>query len=385
MRKYGFGWLDAAKVVLVILLATALARERDTQALSRLTNHLSDAQSMEDIGTGRPLAATLQSAAGNIMHRELDAGNEVASRVQLLHTGCVETESGQEWPVYGQQRILGVLRLTRMALSEAQRQLLCSMLESIAMAIERLSAAQAQQRYREESFQERTRSNLLRAISHDLRTPLSGIMGTSEMIRDMSVQDDPRRNLAQDIWRDADWLRSLVENILSLTRLEDGKLPIEKEPEAVEEIVGSALAQMERRAPDREIDAELPEELLLVPMDAKLIVQMLINLLDNAMRHTPPGKEIKVCVTKQGEKAVFSVLDRGEGIREEDMPHLFERFYTIRGKSADAARGVGLGLSICDAIARAHGGSITASNRDGGGAVFTFELPMEEEKNEQPA
>lgn len=379
----------------------ALARERDTQALYQLTNHLSDAQSMEAIGTaalgsigqtfgcdaallfltekGEAERSYLQYAAGNVIHRELDAGDEVASRVQLLHTGCVETKSGQEWPLYGQQRILGVLRLPRMALSDAQRQLLCSMLESIAMAMERLSAAQAQQRYREESFQERTRSNLLRAISHDLRTPLSGIMGTSEMIRDLSAQDDPRRRLAQDIWRDADWLRALVENILSLTRLEDGRLQIEKQPEAVEEIVGSALAQMERRAPDREIDAELPEELLLVPMDAKLIVQMLVNLLDNAVRHTPPGKEIKVCVEKRDAMAVFSVLDRGEGIREEDMPHLFERFYTTRGKSADAARGVGLGLSICDAIARAHGGSIRAQSRDGGGAIFTFELPMEED------
>lgn len=91
-----------------------------------------------------------------------------------------------------------------------------------------------------------------------------------------------------------------------------------------------------------------------------------------------------MCVEKRDGKAVFSVLDRGEGIREEDMPHLFERFYTTRGKSADAARGIGLGLSICDAIARAHGGSITAQSRDGGGAVFTFELPMEEENNEQP-
>lgn len=380
----------------------AMEREQDTQALYRLTNHLSDAQSMEAIGSaalcsigqtfgcdaaflfltekGEAERSYLQYAAGSVMHRELGANDEVAKRVQLLQTGCVETAEGQEWPVYGQQRVLGVLRLPRVALTDAQRQLLRSMLESVSLAIGRLSAAQAQQRYREENFQERTRSNLLRAISHDLRTPLSGIMGTSEMIRDMSAQDDPRRNLAQDIWRDADWLRSLVENILSLTRLEDGKLHIEKEPEAVEEIVGSALAQMERRAPDREIDAELPEELMLVPMDAKLIVQMLINLLDNAMRHTPPGNEIKVCVTKQGGKAVFSVLDRGEGIREEDMPHLFERFYTTRGKSADAARGVGLGLSICDAIARAHGGSITARNRDGGGAVFTFELPMEEDK-----
>lgn len=385
----------------------AMEREQDTQALYHLTNRLSDAQSREAISTaflesigqtfgcdaallfltekGEAEHSYLQYAAGSVVHRELNAGDEAAKRVQLLQTGYAETAEGQEWPVYGQQRILGVLRLPKAALTDAQQQLLRSMIESISMAIDRLSAAQAQQRYREETLQERYRSNLLRAISHDLRTPLSGIMGTSEMIRDMSAQEDPRRKLAQDIWHDADWLRALVENILSLTRLEDGRLHIQKQPEAVEEVVGSALAQMERRAPDREIDAELPDELMLVPMDAKLIVQMLINLLDNAIKHTPQGNEIKVCVEEREGKALFSVLDRGEGIREEDMPHLFERFYTTRGKSADAARGIGLGLSICDAIATAHGGHIHAHNRDGGGAVFTFELPMEDEKNEQPA
>ena len=145
----------------------------------------------------------------------------------------------------------------------------------------------------------------------------------------------------------------------------------------MEEIVGSALGQMERRAPEYEIDAALPDALMLVPMDAKLIEQLLINLLDNAVKHTPVGGEIKICVEEKEGFAVFRVLDRGEGIRAEDLPHLFERFYTSQSRRADAKRGIGLGLSICDAIAKAHGGSIRAKNREGGGAEFTFTLPME--------
>ena len=386
----------------------ATERAQETQALYQLTNRLSDAQSLEDIGAvavesvsrtfscqaaflafvrGVPEKTFLQYAPGGVVHRKLDPRDEVAHRVEYLRGDHVESAEFIEWPVYGREQILGVVRLPREGafLTDHQQQLLRSMLESVAMAIDRLNAAQAQQRYREESRQERYRSNLLRAISHDLRTPLSGIMGTSEMIRDLSEPSDRRYTLAREIWSDADWLRALVENILSLTRLEDGSLHIQKQPEAVEEIVGSALGQMERRAPEYEIDAELPDALMLVPMDAKLIEQMLINLLDNAVKHTPVGREIKICVEERDGFAVFRVLDRGEGIRAEDLPHLFERFYTSQSRRADAKRGIGLGLSICDAIAKAHGGCIRAKNREGGGAEFTFTLPMEGIQNEQSA
>ena len=251
------------------------------------------------------------------------------------------------------------------------------MLECTALAVERFRATREQLRYREESEQERYRGNLLRAISHDLRTPLSGIMGTSEMIRDMSEKEDPRRELAQGIWEDADWLHSLVENILNLTRLEEGRLVLQKQPEAVEEIIGNALEHIAKRAPEREIGVDIPDELLLVPMDARLIVQVLVNLLDNAIKHTAAEREIRIAVQREGTDAVFRVSDRGEGIAPADLPHIFKMFYTSQHNRADAKRGIGLGLAICDAIVGAHGGTIQAENRAGGGAVFRFTLPME--------
>lgn len=243
-------------------------------------------------------------------------------------------------------------------------------------------SVEEQIRYREESRQEHYRGNLLRAISHDLRTPLSGIMGTSEMIRDMSAIDDPRHKLADEIWKDADWLHAIVENILNLTRLEDGRLALQKEPEAVEEIIGSALEHIESRAPGYEINVSIPDELLMVPMDAKLIVQALVNLLDNAVKHTQPGGPISVSVEKNERFAVFHVTDSGEGISEDDLPNIFKMFYTSPNNATNARRGVGLGLPICNTIVKAHGGTITACNRPGGGAQFTFTLPLEVENHE---
>lgn len=228
---------------------------------------------------------------------------------------------------------------------------------------------------------ERYRANLLRAISHDLRTPLSGIMGTAEVLIGMSDEGDERRALAKGIYRDAEWLHSLVENILSLTRLQDGGLAIKKQPEAVEEVVEGAVSRIAKRAPERDITVSIPDELLLVPMDAKLVEQMLINLLDNAVKHTAPEAEISVRVWKAGGEACFSVADRGAGISDADMPNIFKTFYTVSARGADSQRGVGLGLAICDAIVTAHGGGIAARNRsDGPGAEFTFTLPMGEER-----
>ena len=148
------------------------------------------------------------------------------------------------------------------------------MLESTALAMDRLRVMKERIRTREEANQERYRGNLLRAISHDLRTPLAGIMGTSEMIMDMTVKDDARFSLAEGIYKDADWLHSLVENILSLTRLQDGRLTLNKQPEAVEEVIGAAVLTIGKRAPEREIAVQIPDDLLMVPMDARLIGQV---------------------------------------------------------------------------------------------------------------
>lgn len=382
----------------------ATERERETRALYHLTNQLSDAQSIERIGqiaiesisrmlscnaafwcfddSGLPERTFQQYTCDGVVRRDVDPQEDILHLIQYEKGEPLETREFSEWSVYGQEKVLGIVRLPISAgrnMSDAQKRLLMAMIKCVAMAIDRFKSTQAQQRYREETQQERYRSNLLQAISHDLRTPLSGIMGASEMIRDLSDENDPRRRLAEEIWSDTDWLHGLVENILSLTRLEEGRLSIRKQPEAVEEVVGSAVCHMEKRAPEHTFGVDIPSELLMVPMDARLIVQVLVNLMDNAVKHTPGDEEISVKVQVQGEYAAFTVLDHGQGIAPDDLPHIFERFYTTMRRSPDAKRGIGLGLAICDAIVRAHGGEISASNRPEGGASFTFTLPMRED------
>jgi two-component system sensor histidine kinase KdpD len=251
--------------------------------------------------------------------------------------------------------------------------------------MDRFRLAEQRIKSREEIVKERYRANLLRAISHDVRTPLAGMIGTAEMLMDMTGKDDPRYELAQVIKKDADWLHSLVENILNLTRLQDGKLVINKQREAVEEIIGVAVSRISVRAPEHEISVNVPDELLLVPMDAKLIEQVIINLLDNAVRHTKPDREIGIAaeICENADMIKFTVKDRGTGIRKKDLPNIFQVFYTSYTKHADAKHGIGLGLAICETIVKAHGGSIEAHNRtDGPGAEFTFTLPMEDETDE---
>ena len=259
----------------------------------------------------------------------------------------------------------------------SNKKLIHSMIENISLALERIEITIERVRDRQRMERERERANLLRAISHDLRTPLSGIMGSAEMLMDMTEKDDNRQKLLKGIYQDADWLKSLVENILSLTRLQDGKILIHKEMEALEEVIACAVAHIEKNYPDREIQVEIPEDFRMVPMDAKLIEQVITNLLDNAVKHTTCEETITVCVSYSPDKAQVTVKDEGEGIAKEDEGNLFQIFYTSKTRASDVRKGIGLGLTICETVVNAHGGTITGRNReDGKGAEFIFTLPL---------
>ena len=300
--------------------------------------------------------------------------------LEQLYVFYENSTAVRRWKVTGSDSVLAIVLLPDIRLTwvgENTRRVIRVMLESTAMAVDRWRATEKQNHLLQENEKERYRSNLLRAISHDLRTPLSGIMGTSEMIMDMTDVSDNRYELAKEIREDADWLHSLMENILNLTRLEDGNHALKKQPEAIEEIIAVTLERFEKRAPGRELNISIPEEFMLVPMDAKLIVQVLINLLDNSLKHTTQEQEISLTVARQGDDACFTVADRGTGISAEDMPYIFQMYYTSSKGAADSKKGMGLGLAICSAVVKAHGGVIIAENRTGGGAQFTFTLPME--------
>lgn len=382
--------------------ADAREREKESNALYQMTNHLTDAEDAEAIAQitvtttsevlgcntacicfdeqGVPEKTFIQRKEdGSLIRRDLKDADELRRRMEQLHDAVDITEQDYLYPIYGKTMILAVLRIPQnigVTMTAAQTRMIHSIIESAALALERLRSLQEQARSREETTQERYRGNLLRAISHDIRTPLSGIMGISEMLMDATEQDDQRYTLARDIYRDAQWLHGMVENILNLTRLQDGKLELEKQPEAVEEVIGAALLVMEKRLPGRVIDVEMPDNVVMVPMDARLISQVLINLLDNADKHTAKDRQISISVCADEENVSITVADRGNGILESDLPHIFQMFYTTCSGSPDSRRGVGLGLAICQSIVEAHGGNIRAENRKEGGAAFTFTLPV---------
>ena len=383
----------------------ALEKEAESNALYQMTNHLTDAEDSEHIAsivvstvsrlfscsaafvccddTGKPQCTFIQQLDdGRQIHRELGNLTEFQKKMESLHTSYYAGSEFYDFPVYGRNAMLAVLRIPLACgenLTDAQVRLLHSMIENTSLALDRFHSMEAQAKIRDEAVQERYRSNLLRAISHDLRTPLSGIMGTSEMLMGMTEEEDPRFGMAKDIHEDADWLYGLVENILNLTKFQDGHLALNKENEVAEEVIGAALIVMDKRMPGRDIVVNAPEELLLVPMDAKLITQVLVNLLDNAAKHTPADKEISISLEKEEKALRFTVADRGSGIPESSLPKIFQMFYTTRSNETSGKRGVGLGLSICQSIIEAHGGTITAKNRPEGGAEFSFTLPLEGE------
>ena len=305
------------------------------------------------------------------LHRSVTDVDEIRRKFTNLRTEYLENEESWTFPVNGQNRLLAVIMIDRKVSEEelsSNKKLIHSMIENISLALERIEITIERVRDRQRMERERERANLLRAISHDLRTPLSGIMGSAEMLMDMTEKDDNRQKLLKGIYQDADWLKSLVENILSLTRLQDGKILVHKEMEALEEVIACAVAHIEKNYPDREIQVEIPE-------------QVIINLLDNAVKHTTCEEAVTVCVSYLPDKAQVTVKDEGEGIAKEDEGNLFQIFYTSKTRAADVRKGIGLGLTICETVVNAHGGTITGRNReDGKGAEFIFTLPLSVQK-----
>ena len=239
-----------------------------------------------------------------------------------------------------------------------------------------------QGRIEAEAEKQRMQANLLRAVSHDLRTPLTTIIGSTNAVLENydAFSDDVKRDLIGHVRDDAQWLVRLVENILSITRIKEGVVQIVKESEAAEEIAAEAVAKFRKRFEGVRVRVSVPDELLMVPMDATLIEQVLINLMENVVLHAQTATEIVLRIRRQGELAEFAVEDNGAGIDPKVLPMLFEEMFPhaqeLRG---DGRRNLGIGLSVCMSIVRAHGGTMSADNLPSGGARVAFTLPMGEE------
>ncbi len=234
-----------------------------------------------------------------------------------------------------------------------------------------------QEQVRSETARESMRANLLRAISHDLRTPLTTIYGSCSAI----IENYDRLPKAQqikllgEVREEADWLIRMVENLLSVTRIDGGKVRIVKTPTVLEELIDSVLIKFRKRYPGQAVQVDIPDEFLSIPMDAVLIEQVIINLLENAVQHAEGMTELWLRVYCKEDKAVFEVADNGCGIPRDRLDSLFDG----RMDGADGHKNMGIGLSVCATIIRAHGGTITGGNRPGGGAVFRFALALEPE------
>ena len=236
-----------------------------------------------------------------------------------------------------------------------------------------------QERLRYEAEREKMHANLLRAIAHDIRTPLASILGASSALKEQQLSAEDRDALLNEMNRDANWLVRVTENLLSITRFSGGDVALRKTDEVVEEIVGSAIVKYHRTAGAVPVRVDMPEDILIAPMDGTLIEQVLINVFDNVSAHAASATQIWLSVRREGDRAVVRIEDDGAGIPASLLPKVFDGG-AGRGEQPrpDARRSMGIGLSVCRSIIQAHGGEMTASNGAHGGACFEFYLPCSE-------
>jgi two-component system sensor histidine kinase KdpD len=283
-------------------------------------------------------------------------------------------------PLATSDRVAGVLALSgpdaERLRDPEQRRFLDAFARQAGLGLERARLAEATRTSQMETEAERLRTSLLSSLSHDLRTPLGAIEGaaTTLLRDDVGLSADARRDLAQTVVEESRRMTRLVGNLLNMIRVETGTLQAEKEWQPLEEVVGVALIRMADKLRGHPVATEIPPDLPLVPIDGLLIEQVLVNLLENAAKHTPPGTAVTVAARAEGDAVLLAVADRGPGVPEGEEERIFDKFHRL--PAASAAGGVGLGLAICRGIVAAHGGRIWAERRPGGGTVITIRLPL---------
>ena len=376
-------------------LSRELASVRGTQnILSAAVRHIAEVFRSQVVillpdPSGRPTIRAGLPAQFEMDTTELGVSQWVYEHRQMagLGTSTLPGAKALYLPLVAPRRTLGVLGVcpTEPHALDAPEQihLLETFANQTALALERVVLAEEAQRAQVEIEAERLRSALLISVSHDLRTPLATIMGAaSSLLEDGThFQRGTWQDLLQSILDEAERLNRLVSNLLNMTRLEAGTLAVKKDWLPLEEVVGTALARMEKRLGDRPVAIHVPADLPLVQIDGVLIEQVLINLLDNGVKYTPVRSGIDISASVSDAAVLVEVADRGPGFAPGEEKRVFDKFY--RGQTADS-RGVGLGLAICRAIVEAHGGKIWAENRPGGGALFRFTLPAKDVPPEIP-
>ena len=362
------------------------------QQIIKLLNRPVVMYRLQGASLGAPEVYDVPGTVGNAASAALVSPGEagVAAWVALADARCLYL------PIRAKDAVYGVAGLVMDGADDEdfggfEKNLLLMVLDECGQAAEQISLERERRHMAVRVEKETLRSNLLRTISHDLRTPLTSISGDADVLlhEGGALTEEQKTRLYRDIHDDACWLVTLVENLLSITRIDNGTLHIARQPELVGEVVREALQHVDRRAGQRRIDVVLDDELLMAEMDARLIIQVIINLVNNAVSYTPPDGRIVVSATavprsgSEGPRVRIGVSDEGPGISPEERTHLFDLFYNgstgVRGgKSGDFKRGLGLGLPLCHSIVDVHGGVLEVHNVQPHGSEFSFMLPAVE-------
>ncbi len=379
----------------------AVARERRTSAVYALSRELAAAVDAAGVGTAcvRAVAEAFECQAVFLAAKDRETLEPIAAAPPDLSLGPGEHAVAQWVLEHGRAAgrgtdtlpgepvaclplrtwgdVLAVIAVRppgERQLAGEQRDLLESLGRHAAVALDRVRLAEEARRASLRAKTEELRSGLLSAVSHDLRTPLAAITGAGTLLLDDGVLDPAlRRELTTTVVEEAERLERLVSNLLDMTRLESGVVAPRREWVPLVEVVGAAMNRLDRQLTGRKVTIAIPDEVPLLSIDPILVQQLFVNLLENAAKYTPPGSEVAVLAAREGGTLVVDVADRGPGIPAGEEERVFERFHRV---ARPGVRGVGLGLPIARAIAQAHGGRLTASNRVDGGAVFRLTLPI---------
>ncbi|MGN1234360.1 MAG: ATP-binding protein [Christensenellaceae bacterium] len=406
LLAYGAGYPVTFLVMLIASLATgsiaakmkSQARQ-STKAAYRTKILLDTSRMLSQARNAEKILSVAKEQIGKLLGQEVliyaerpaggKTANETADEAALLAAfeRCAPTGHSTDlcknadrtyYPIHVNRAIYGVASVTaEKPVDPFTESILFSMLGECALALENEKNAKAKEEAAILAEHERLRANLLRTISHDLRTPLTSISGNAGnlLANDAAFDEQTRKQIYSDIYEDSRWLISLVENLLSVTRIEDGKTRLHLSTELVGDVIEEALRHVGRCERGHTIRVEDGGELTLAKMDARLIVQVVVNLVDNAVKYTPDGSHVTIFVQTQEDMVRISVADDGNGVPDDMKPRVFDMFYTGANAIADSRRSLGLGLALCRSIVKAHGGEITVGDNQPHGAVFTFTLP----------
>ena len=283
------------------------------------------------------------------------------------------------YAVLSDDKIYGVIGiyLDNDVLESFDKRILLAILSEMAICLENIKSNAEKNEAIIKAKKEQFRSDLLKSISHDLRTPLTSIYGNADVLLNDSgnLKDDKKIVLYKNIYDDSLWLINLVENLLSITCIEDGNVKLRIEPEVIEDVIDESLSHVSKNKDNHKIKVNISDDFLMADMDARLIVQVLINLINNAIKYTEDDSTISINAYQIEDYVHIEVCDNGSGIEDKDKDKIFEKFYTVNHSIVDSKKSMGLGLALCKSIVEAHGGVISVKDNHPTGAIFTFSLP----------